>query len=109
MEIKQVNITSPSFKFSVVEENEEIGRGFLYLIKKELHSAPVGYMEDIFVEESHRGQGLGAEITKAIIAKARAEGCYKLIFTSRYGRDKLHSWYTKFGFEDFGKEFRMNL
>ena len=43
-----------------------------------------------------------------IIEEAKNKGCYKLIAQSRYG-NKAHGLYEKIGFEDHGKNFRMNL
>ena len=66
-------------------------------------------LEDVFVEETYRGQGLGGELVKATVAEAKARGCYKIIGTSRYSRAEGLEFYKKLGFEDYGKEFRMTL
>ena len=43
------------------------------------------------------------------IEEAKKQGCYKLVGTSRHGRDKLHKWYEELGFKNYGLEFRINL
>ena len=69
----------------------------------------LGCLEDVFVDESQRGSGLGTALVKEVIAAARETGCYKLIATSRASRHRVHELYERLGFENYGVEFRMNL
>jgi len=66
-------------------------------------------MEDVFVEEVLRGQGVGSELVKKVIEEAKQRDCYKLICTSRYEKPKVHELYINLGFKDHGKEFRMDF
>lgn len=91
------------------DNGREIGHAFLYVIKNDEHEACAGFMEDVFVEEVSRGKGVGTALIKMVIDEAKKNGCYKIIGTSRYARPEVHVWYTKFGFKDYGKEFRMEL
>ena len=109
MEIQTENINGRGIRFSVKENNLEIGRAYLYLLKNDLHDHPFGFIEDVFIEESKRGNNLGTELVKEIIKKARDAGCYKIICTSRNERFKIHEFYQKAGFKDYGKEFRIDL
>lgn len=90
-------------------QQEEFGRAFLYILKNDLHTTPFGLMEDVWIDPSIRGQGQGTRLIKLIIETARQQGCYKLIATSRYPRLQVHELYTRLGFVDHGKEFRMDL
>lgn len=109
MEKVQVNKTSSYIHFSVKKNGQEIARAFLYLIYNGLHSDPYGLLEDLFVDESFRGQGIGTGLVVDVIAAAKDNNCYKLLATSRSNRPKVHTMYRKLGFEEYGKEFRMNL
>ncbi|MBI5222310.1 MAG: GNAT family N-acetyltransferase [Candidatus Magasanikbacteria bacterium] len=109
MEIKREEIKSKAIKFTVEKDGKVAGRAYLYLIYNNLHTEPYGYLEDVFVEEDCRGQGLGGRLVKAAIAEAKARGCYKIIGTSRHSRAEVHEFYKKLGFEDYGKEFRKTL
>ena len=109
MEIIKQEKNTNAVRFSAQEDGKEIGRGYLYLIENDLHDKPYGFLEDVFVSEESRGSGAGTAIVKAVIEEAKARGCYKLIGTSRYEREKVHEWYTEFGFADYGKEFRMDF
>ena len=102
-------ISSHAKKLVITENGQEVARAFIYLIKNDLHEQPYALLEDVFVQEKFRGQGLGIKIINAAIEEARKAGCYKIIGTSRYERENVHKFYQKMGFKDYGKEFRMNL
>lgn len=110
MEIKkEIEKKSYAVKFVAEIDGKAIGRAYLYFIYNGLHEKPYGLMEDVFVEEEYRGRGIGTQLVQTVIAEAKARGCYKLIGQSRYGREKVHELYQKLGFEDHGKNFRINL
>lgn len=75
----------------------------------DLHEAPFGLLEDVYVEESQRGNGLGSALVVEVIAAAREAGCYKLVATSRTSRPKVHELYERLGFEAHGVEFRIDF
>ena len=108
MEIKQKESRASGIKYVIEKEGKEIAFGYLYLMYN-VHKRPFGLVEYIFVDEKYRSQGLGTQIVKAIIQGAKENNCYKLIATSRHSREKVHQWYLRLGFEDQGKEFRMNF
>ena len=96
-------------RFSIGGSSGEVARAYLYVMTNDLHDAPFGLMEDVFVAESERGSGLGTALVREVIAAAREAGCYKLIATSRSSRPKVHELYERLGFANHGVEFRMNL
>lgn len=109
MEIKQKNITASGIKFLVEDGGREVARAYLYIMHNDLHIRPFGFMEDVYVDESLRGKGLGTQLVEKVLEAARRENCYKLIANSRHGREKLHELYKKIGFNDWGIEFRIDL
>ena len=110
MQIKKEKIESLGLRFSARDEADgEAGRAFLYILKNDLHNRPFGFIEDVFVDEKYRGQGIGTDLVKAMIEEAKANDCYKLILTSRYEKPKVHALYEKIGFKDHGKEFRLDF
>ena len=78
-------------------------------MSNDLHATPFGLLEDVFVAESQRGNGLGTQLVREVIAAAREAGCYKLIATSRTSRPRVHELYERLGFQNYGLEFRLNL
>jgi len=109
MDIQTKEVCASGVKFYVEVDGKEVARAYLYLMNNDLHEQPFGFMEDVFVDESLRGQGIGTTILHDLIAEAKKRGCYKLIGTSRYARPKVHELYLRLGFVDQGKEFRMDF
>ncbi|MDP2709441.1 MAG: GNAT family N-acetyltransferase [bacterium] len=108
MEIKHKNINAQGIKFFIEDSGREVARAYLYVLLNE-HDRPFGLLEDVFVGEAYRSKGLGGELLKEIIKTAKEKNCYKLIGTSRFARPKVHEWYLRLGFKDWGKEFRMDF
>jgi len=109
MNIKQEKINTGGIKLFMEDNGKKIAYAYLYFLKNDLHEQPFGFMEDVFVDENYRSQGLGTKLVEELIKVAKENNCYKLIGTSRYEREKVHSWYLSFGFKDRGKEFRMDF
>ncbi|MBI2572566.1 GNAT family N-acetyltransferase [Candidatus Woesearchaeota archaeon] len=103
------NVQSQAKRLSIQENGKEAGHAYIYIIKNGLHAQPYALLEDVFVEEEYRSKGFGTQLVKAAIEEAKKLSCTKIIGTSRHSRPTVHEWYKKIGFEDWGKEFRMNL
>lgn len=115
IKINQKKVESYGIKFFIKgpsldgHPSKEIARAFLYIMHNGLKKEPFGLLEDLFVDEALRGQGIGSKLLNMVIAEAKKLGCYKLVATSRYGKDNIHAWYKRTGFENFGVEFKMYL
>lgn len=106
---KEIKRDCYAVKITFQENGQEVGRARLYIIYDDVHKEPHGLLEDVFVNESQRGLGLGTQLIETAIDEAKKIGCYKIICTSRYSREKIHVWYEKLGFKNYGVEFRMDL
>lgn len=104
-------VAAHGLKFSVERNGVEIARAYLYILGNGLHMSRFGLLEDLYVHEKYREQGEATGLVQAVIARARAENCYKLIATSRDDgtRDAVHYWYSRLGFRAWGTEFRMDF
>jgi GNAT superfamily N-acetyltransferase len=109
MSIERENHAARGIRFSISRAGREVARAYLYVMHNDLHSEPFGLLEDVYVEESERGKGLGSQLVEEVIRAARENDCYKLIATSRTSRPKVHALYQRLGFENHGIEFRMNF
>lgn len=108
--LKEKEVTGCGLKvIAEAPDGREVGRAYLYVLRNDLHLEPFGFLEDVWVDEDHRGQGIFQEIMRKVIARAREHGCYKIVATSRYDRPRVHTLYKRLGFADYGVEFRMNL
>ena len=109
MDIERAAARCEGIRLFINRNGKEAARAYLFLMWNSLHDAPFGLLEDVYVDESLRGQKLGTEIVNAVIAEAKARGCYKLIATSRHTRPRVHELYARLGFRDHGKEFRIDF
>lgn len=109
MKVKRINKTAKAIKLEIKDGKKEIGRAYLYIIKNNLHKKPYGLLEDLFIEEKYRGEGLGKILLLKVIAEAKKRKLYKLIGTSRTERKLVHKFYQKYGFKKYGFEFRIDL
>lgn len=109
MDVKSKKVAAEGIRFSVTVDGLEVARAYLYLMHNDLHQVPFGLMEDVYVDESQRGRGLGTRLVNEVFAAAKENGCYKLIATSRDSRPKVHELYRHLGFSDHGREFRINF
>jgi len=108
-QISKKKVRSYGIKFFIKQNGKEVARAFLYIMENGLKKQPFGLLEDLFVDEGLRGQGIGSKLLDMVISEAKKIGCYKLVATSRYGKDSIHKWYERTGFENFGVEFKMYL
>lgn len=100
---------SYSIKITANEDGKILGSAYLYIMFNDLHKEPFGFLENVFVKEGSRGKGVGSKLVEAVIAEAKRQNCYKIICTSRNEKPEVHKFYDKFGFKDYGKEFRVDL
>lgn len=107
--IKITKKDSEAHKFEIYDGENLAGRAYLYIIKNDLHNEVYGYLEDVFLDEKYRGQGLGKELMQKVIEKAKEIGCYKIVATSRFEREGVHEFYKKLGFIEHGKSFRIDF
>lgn len=109
MNIRNTEEQGTAVKLTIEEAGGIIGHAYVYLIRNDLHKAPYGLLEDVFIEEPHRGKGYGSMLVEAAIAEAKKRGCYKLIGTSRHERKEVHAFYERLGFRNYGLEFRLDM
>ncbi|HAZ28338.1 MAG TPA: GNAT family N-acetyltransferase [Candidatus Magasanikbacteria bacterium] len=100
---------SSAIKITVEEDGKTVGRVYLYFIFNDLHEKPYGLMEDLFVDEARRGQGIGTKLITTLIEEAKRLGCYKLVGQSRHSRPEVHALYERYGFQNHGLNFRMDF
>ena len=56
------------------------------------------WIEDVIVDESARGQGVGEALTQAMVERARELGCATVDLTSRPSREVANRLYQRVGF-----------
>lgn len=109
MKFETSSVEAKGIRISCKEDGIEVGRAFVYIMHNELHEQPFALMEDVYVSEASRGQGVGSDLVRQVIELAQDANCYKLIATSRDSRPKVHALYQRLGFTKHGVEFRIDL
>jgi GNAT superfamily N-acetyltransferase len=101
----------PDYKVYVAEVGGSVVGTFALLIMDALgdRCQPEGIVEDVVVDQSARGGGVGRAMMELAMARCRERGCYKLVLSSSLARKKAHEFYEKLGFEIHGFSFVVRL
>ena len=73
--------------------------GVATLVVFRIPTALRAWIEDVVVDETAGGQGIGTLLTEAMLDRARALGCKTVDLTSRPSREAANRLYRKVGFE----------
>ena len=66
-----------------------------------LHSGPDGYISELFIRDSARGQGIGARLLETVEAEALRHGCKRLMLLNMRQRETYQrGFYAKHGWEE---------
>lgn len=87
-----------------------LGTCTLHLIEHLAHNfARSAILEDMVVDASQRGLGIGQALIRKAAERARAWGCYKLALSSHQERAAAHHFYTAMGFRPHGVSLALTL
>ncbi|MEE9414517.1 MAG: GNAT family N-acetyltransferase [Acidimicrobiales bacterium] len=89
---------SPATIFLVAREGKTIV-GSLTLALFRIPTGLRAWIEDVVVDESARGKGVGRTLSEAALEHARAVGAKTVDLTSRPSREVANRLYQKIGFE----------
>jgi ribosomal protein S18 acetylase RimI-like enzyme len=73
--------------------------GALTLVMFPIATGWRAWIEDVVVDESARGQGVGAALTQEAVRLARADGARTVDLTSRPSREAANRLYERLGFQ----------
>jgi ribosomal protein S18 acetylase RimI-like enzyme len=73
--------------------------GMLTLVTFPIPTGLRAWIEDVVVDESARGQGVGAALTQEAVRQARTLGARTVDLTSRPNRQAANRLYERLGFE----------
>jgi ribosomal protein S18 acetylase RimI-like enzyme len=73
--------------------------GSLTLAVFRLPTGVRSWIEDVVVDESMRGHGIGEALVRAAVVRAKAEGAKTVDLTSRPSREAANRLYQRCGFE----------
>jgi GNAT superfamily N-acetyltransferase len=101
----------PSQQLLVAESDDRIvGTVVVVVIANLSHRGrPWALVENVVVDGTARGEGVGEALLREAEAIARASGCYKLSLTSNKRRADAHRFYGRLGFRATHEGFRLDL
>jgi GNAT superfamily N-acetyltransferase len=82
----------------------------MLIIQQLAHNAGiVAQVNNVVVDSSLRGQGVGKALMAFAMDRARAAGCRKIVLTSNAKRVDAHRFYDQLGFKRHGVSFYYDL
>ena len=94
--VREIVDSDASTLFVATRDGRVIGT--LTLVVFAIPSGRRAWIEDVVVDESARGAGVGEALTRAAIGEARRRSVRSLDLTSRASRVDAHALYQKLGF-----------
>ncbi|NGO49596.1 GNAT family N-acetyltransferase [Mesorhizobium camelthorni] len=83
----------------LIAKADDIVKGMLTLAVFHVPTGARAIIEDVVVDERHRGQGIAAALVQNALARAEAAGARTVDLTSRPSREAANRLYRKLGFE----------
>ena len=92
-------VDDPATTLLIARDDDGSIVGMLTLAVFTLPTGTRAWIEDVVVDDSARGAGVGAALTDAAIAKAGSSGARTVELTSRPTREAANRLYQRLGFE----------
>jgi GNAT superfamily N-acetyltransferase len=99
-------LAAEAFRLCVLEvDGAVVATTYLNLVPNLTRgSRPYAVIENVVVEESLRGTGLGKQIMAGTLQAAWDAGCYKAMLMTGSKRESTHAFYRACGFRDDVKQ-----
>lgn len=97
-ELLQEMVDSPAVILLMARDEGRLV-GSLSLVVFRIPTAMRAWIEDVVVDQSQRGKGIGEALTRAALERARAEGVKTVDLTSRPSREAANRLYQRVGFQ----------
>jgi ribosomal protein S18 acetylase RimI-like enzyme len=92
---------SPQSKILLAEKNQKVVGLLSYSIRPDLwHAAICCFIEEIVVEESERGQGIGTELIQSVMEKMKASDCAEITLIVDSENTAAERLYKRLGIDE---------
>ena len=96
-DVEEMIHSESSTLFVALDEGTVVGT--LTLVVFSIPTGRRAWIEDVVVDESSRGTGVGQQLTMAAVDEARLRDVRSIDLTSRPSREAANAMYVKLGFE----------
>jgi ribosomal protein S18 acetylase RimI-like enzyme len=91
-------VRSPASRLLIAREGDGTVIGMMTLALLRIPSGVRAWIEDVVVDPTCRGRGIGGALIEAALELARAQGARTVDLTSRAGREEANRLYRRLGF-----------
>jgi ribosomal protein S18 acetylase RimI-like enzyme len=91
-------VSSPATDLFIALDDDGAIVAMATLVNFRIPTGLRGWIEDVVVDESARGRGVGEAVTQAMLDRARELGCLTVDLTSRPAREVANRLYQRAGF-----------
>jgi GNAT superfamily N-acetyltransferase len=82
-------------------DGEVVGYTAVHWLPYLMLAGPEGYVSELFVRDSERGQGIGTKLLEAVKQEAKERGCSRLsLLNVRYRESYQRGFYMKLGWQE---------
>jgi GNAT superfamily N-acetyltransferase len=103
--------TYPHYRYYMaVEDDKPVGTFSMIICDNLGHAGrKFAVVENVVVDPSCQGQGIGKVLMEAAMEEAARQGCYKLMLSSNEKRTDAHGFYDHLGFTRHGISFLVEI
>lgn len=97
----------PNYRLFVAVDGAAVVGTYALLVMHNLahRGTPSAIAEDVVVDRTRQGQGIGRQMMAHAVEQSRLAGCYKLALSSNRRRKNAHAFYESLGFAQHGLSF----
>jgi len=105
------NLLSEANSHILVAEIKRVVVGFVNFTTRMtiLHRGLSGLIDELIVDKSYRGKGIGKQLLSGAIEKSRQLGCCEVEVSTEKTNTKAREFYRQCGFTDRGVLFEIDL
>lgn len=67
------------------------------------------YIPELIVSGNHRKMGIGKALINHAISVAKKKNCFRIRLESGHARKESHKFYSRLGFDQYAKTFKLDL
>jgi len=105
------NLLSEANSYILVAEIKGVVVGFVNFTTRKtiLHRSLSGLIDELIVDKSYRGKGVGKQLLSSAIKKSRKLGCCEVEVSTEKTNAKAREFYRQCGFTERGVFFEIDL